>query len=89
MSDLTDIQNKIDELRKQLNYHNNRYYVLDSPEISDAEYDSLMQQLRKLEAAVSAISNTGFPLTAGRGSAGGSLRHCGTSAAAAFAGQCL
>ena len=50
MTDLTDIQNKIEELRKQINYHNNRYYVLDSPEISDAEYDSLMQQLRKLEA---------------------------------------
>ena len=49
MSDLTDIQNKIDELKKQLNYHNNRYYVLDSPEISDAEYDGLMQQLRKME----------------------------------------
>jgi DNA ligase (NAD+) len=50
VSDLTDIQNKINELKKQLNYHNNRYYVLDSPEISDAEYDNLMQQLRKLEA---------------------------------------
>ena len=50
MSDLTDIQNKIDELKKQLNYHINRYYVLDSPEISDAEYDGMMQQLRKLEA---------------------------------------
>ena len=49
MSDLTDIQNQIDELRKQLNYHNYRYHVLDSPEISDAEYDGLMQQLRKLE----------------------------------------
>ena len=49
MSDLTDIQNKIDELRQKLNHHNYRYYVLDSPEISDAEYDSLMQELRKLE----------------------------------------
>ena len=49
MSDLTEIQNKIAELRKQLNYHNYRYHVRDSPEISDAEYDGLMQQLRKLE----------------------------------------
>ena len=49
MSDLTDIQNKIAELRKQLNYHANRYFVLDNPEISDAEYDGLMQQLKKLE----------------------------------------
>jgi DNA ligase (NAD+) len=49
VSDLNDIQNQISELRKQLNYHNYRYHVLDSPEISDAEYDALMQQLRKLE----------------------------------------
>jgi DNA ligase (NAD+) len=49
LSDLTDIQNQINGLRKQLNYHNNRYYILDSPEISDAEYDNLMQSLRKLE----------------------------------------
>ena len=49
MSDLTDIHSKIDELRQKLNHHNYRYYVLDSPEISDAEYDSLMQQLKKLE----------------------------------------
>ena len=50
VSELADIQNEIAGLKKQLNYHNNRYYVLDSPEISDAEYDSLMKQLRKLEA---------------------------------------
>jgi DNA ligase (NAD+) len=49
VSDLTDIQNKIDELKKQLNYHINRYHVLDSPEISDSAYDSLMLQLKKLE----------------------------------------
>jgi DNA ligase (NAD+) len=49
VSELTDIQNKIDELKTQLNYHANRYYVMDSPEISDGEYDALMQQLRKLE----------------------------------------
>jgi len=38
------------ELREQLNYHNYRYYVLDSPEVSDAEYDALMGELRALEA---------------------------------------
>ena len=40
---------KIEQLKKLINYHNYRYYVLDSPEISDAEYDVLMQQLKKLE----------------------------------------
>ena len=37
------------ELRKQLHFHNHRYYVLDDPAISDAEYDSLMRELRRLE----------------------------------------
>jgi len=51
VSDLTEIQNQIAELRKQLNYHNYRYHVLDSPEISDAEYDALMQQLRSWKSS--------------------------------------
>jgi len=50
-ADFADIQKRILELRQELNYHNHRYYVLDSPEISDAAYDALMQELRRLEAA--------------------------------------
>lgn len=42
---------RIEELRQQINYHNYRYYVLDSPVISDAEYDRLMQELIALEEA--------------------------------------
>jgi DNA ligase (NAD+) len=38
------------ELRKQLEYHNHRYYVLDDPELSDADYDVLLNELRDLEA---------------------------------------
>jgi DNA ligase (NAD+) len=38
------------ELRKLLDYHGHRYYVLDDPEISDAEYDALLNELRDLEA---------------------------------------
>ena len=49
MADLTQIKGKIDKLRDQLNYHSYRYYVLDSPEISDAEYDELMRELEGLE----------------------------------------
>jgi len=41
---------RVEELRSQIAYHDYRYYVLDSPEISDAEYDALMQELRQLEA---------------------------------------
>jgi DNA ligase (NAD+) len=41
---------RVEELRSQINYHDYRYHVLDSPEISDAEYDALMRELRDLEA---------------------------------------
>src|SRR5574342_696689 len=40
---------RVEELREQLNYHSYRYHVLDDPEISDAEYDDLMNELRALE----------------------------------------
>ncbi|MCK4368122.1 MAG: NAD-dependent DNA ligase LigA [Dehalococcoidales bacterium] len=39
----------MEKLRAEINHHNYRYYVLDSPEISDAEYDELMRELQKLE----------------------------------------
>ncbi len=41
--------NRIADLRKQLQYHEHRYYVLDSPEVSDAQYDALMRELIALE----------------------------------------
>ena len=44
-----DFKRRIAELRKDLNYHNHRYYVLDDPVASDAEYDLLMRELRSLE----------------------------------------
>jgi DNA ligase (NAD+) len=47
----TDIQNRIATLRQQLEYHNYRYYVVDTPEISDAEYDQLFRELQALEQA--------------------------------------
>jgi len=40
---------RIQKLREQINYHNYRYYVLDNPEISDAEYDRLFDELLELE----------------------------------------
>ncbi|MCX8026265.1 MAG: NAD-dependent DNA ligase LigA, partial [Thermodesulfovibrionales bacterium] len=43
------IKDEIDNLVKTLNYHSYRYYVLDSPEISDEEYDTLYQRLKSLE----------------------------------------
>ena len=46
----TNITERITELRATLNYHNYRYYVLDSPEVSDAQYDALIRELRAIEA---------------------------------------
>lgn len=46
-----DIQKKAAELRQALHRHNYLYYVLDEPEVSDAEYDRLMRDLLALEAA--------------------------------------
>ena len=39
----------IEELRDLINYHSNLYYTMDEPEISDFEYDNLMQKLKKME----------------------------------------
>ena len=45
-----DLQKKIEALREQIRHHEYRYFALDDPEISDAEFDQLMIQLKKLEA---------------------------------------
>src|SRR5436305_12987802 len=42
---------EIESLRDEIRRHEYRYYVLDDPEISDAEFDRLMNELKKLEAA--------------------------------------
>ena len=44
------IEKKIEALREKIRHHEYRYYVLDSPEISDAEFDALMNELKRLEA---------------------------------------
>lgn len=45
----TNYQDRAEELRRQIEYHNYRYYVLDQPVISDAEYDQLFRELQDLE----------------------------------------
>jgi DNA ligase (NAD+) len=44
-----EIKKEIESLVKEINYHNYRYYVLDSPVISDEEYDMLLKKLKELE----------------------------------------
>lgn len=46
---MEQVQTQMDELRRKIEYHSNRYYNMDDPEITDYEYDMLMQQLKKLE----------------------------------------
>ncbi|MCS7215850.1 MAG: NAD-dependent DNA ligase LigA, partial [Thermodesulfovibrio sp.] len=43
------IKKEIEKLVKEINYHNYRYYVLDSPVISDEEYDMMLRKLKELE----------------------------------------
>ncbi|MCS7164371.1 MAG: NAD-dependent DNA ligase LigA, partial [Thermodesulfovibrio sp.] len=44
-----EVKKEIEELVKEINYHNYRYYVLDSPVISDEEYDMMLRRLKELE----------------------------------------
>lgn len=45
-----EVKEKIDQLKKTIEYHIDKYYNQDDPEITDYEYDQLMQELKKLEA---------------------------------------
>ena len=44
-----EVVSRVNQLREEINYHNYRYYVLDDPVISDAEFDRLLQELTRLE----------------------------------------
>ncbi len=57
----TEIADQVKKLREALHHHNYRYYVLDDPEVSDAEYDRLMQALIRLEQAYPKLSRTDSP----------------------------
>ena len=48
-STITAIKQELASLRKEIRYHNNRYYNMDNPEISDYEYDKLMLRLKEIE----------------------------------------
>ena len=49
MSD--EVRERVEELRRRLDHHAHRYYVLDDPEIGDDEYDALFRELQQLEEA--------------------------------------
>ncbi|HEX2273764.1 MAG TPA: NAD-dependent DNA ligase LigA [Acidimicrobiales bacterium] len=61
MAPPTDVQARAGELRRLIDYHSHRYYELDDPEISDAEFDALMQELRALEDAHPGLATPDSP----------------------------
>jgi len=52
---------RADALRRQIEHHNRRYYALDAPEITDAEYDALFRELVELEAQHPDLANDSSP----------------------------
>ena len=52
---------RVDELRREIEYHNYRYHTLDDPVISDAEYDALVRELRALEEAFPTLQTPDSP----------------------------
>ena len=52
-------------LRAQIAHHNERYHVLDAPEVTDAEYDELVRELRALEAEHPDLAVPDSPTAAG------------------------
>lgn len=56
-----DAATRITELRRLLRHHEERYYVHDAPEISDAEFDALMRELQALEAAHPELADPDSP----------------------------
>ncbi|MER3123726.1 NAD-dependent DNA ligase LigA, partial [Bacillus altitudinis] len=55
------IENRMNELIDLINYHNEKYYNQDEPEISDFEYDNLMKELIKIEEENPEIKRTDSP----------------------------
>src|SRR5579862_3949534 len=56
-----DIEKKIEALRDEIRHHEYRYFVLDDPEISDFDFDKLVEQLKKLEAEHPALITPDSP----------------------------
>lgn len=55
------IRKKVEKLREEIEYHNYRYYVLDQPEISDAQYDRMLRELEKIEEAYPELQSPNSP----------------------------
>lgn len=58
---MEDIKNRIEYLTNELNYHNHKYYVEDSPEISDFEFDKMLRELETLEEKYPELKKASSP----------------------------
>ena len=54
-----NVDRRAAELHREINHHNYRYYVLDDPEVSDAEYDRLMAEVNSAAAPPNGVAPTG------------------------------
>lgn len=68
--DIISAESRISELTKQLEYHNNLYYNMDEPEISDFEYDKMLRELETLEEQFPSLKSPFSPTNRVGGSAG-------------------
>ena len=68
--DIISAERRIKELTKQLEYHNNLYYNMDEPEISDFEYDKMLRELEKLEEQFPTLKSPLSPTNRVGGNAG-------------------
>ena len=68
--DIISAENRVKELTKQLEYHNDRYYNMDNPEISDYEYDMMLRELENLENEFPSLKSPLSPTNKVGGSAG-------------------
>ncbi len=59
--DVNVARTRVEALRGELSHHEYRYYVLDDPEISDAQYDALMRELEALEAQFPELADPSSP----------------------------
>src|ERR1035441_2291258 len=78
MPAVKDLEKKIEALREKIRHHEHLYYVLDNPEISDAEYDKLMQQLKDLEKEHPALVTPDSPTQRVGASRARDSSKCGT-----------
>ena len=66
---VTDVEERISELREQVAHHNRLYHELDAPELPDGDYDALVRELRSLEAEYPGVRGRDSPSQAVGGAA--------------------